>query len=332
MSIIIFRSKRCFGCCKWIRSAAGLVWLALTAVTLAQSVPPLVNYQGRLSNPDGSPLPTADYTLTFNLYGAATNGALVWGPQVFDGAAAQGHGARIPVVQGYFNVMLGQSDTLGRALSDAFNGSSRYVEVTVSNRPPIAPRQQILTTPFAFQAANSAKLAGYDWSALLGTNNPLAGTIPFSKMPQRQVGTNVGVGGVAISLSTGTNQWDSPAPTLRTAVTNLSVTLTTRGGPVLAILDNGGQIPDPDEASYVEVLATGSIATIHIQLVRNDGQFLSYRYRANQDTPAQVTLPPGVFRWLDTPAAGTHTFVIQVWGTAANRISFRNVRLVAFEL
>lgn len=86
--------------------AALLTFLALTCGH-SQNVPALVNYQGRLANPDGSPLPTADYTLTFNIYDAATNGALVCGPQVFDGFAAQGHGPRIPVVQGYFNVMLG---------------------------------------------------------------------------------------------------------------------------------------------------------------------------------------------------------------------------------
>jgi drug/metabolite transporter (DMT)-like permease len=48
--------------------------------------------------------------------------------------------------------------------------------------PPLAP----MDIPFAFQAANSAKLAGYDWSAVFGTNNPVAGTIPFSKLAQRQ--------------------------------------------------------------------------------------------------------------------------------------------------
>ena len=99
-------------------------WLAALFALLAfsrgqsQTVPTLVNYQGRLANPDGSPLPTADYTLTFNLF----NGARVWGPQVFDAAVTTGQGARIPVVQGWFNVMLGPADT----------NASCYVEVTVN--------------------------------------------------------------------------------------------------------------------------------------------------------------------------------------------------------
>ena len=97
--------------------AALLTFLALTCGH-SQTVPALVNYQGRLANPDGSPLPTADYTLTFNLF----NGARVWGPQVFNAAVATGHGTRIPVMQGWFNVMLGHAGT----------NASCYVEVNVN--------------------------------------------------------------------------------------------------------------------------------------------------------------------------------------------------------
>lgn len=45
-----------------------LISLNLTA----QSVPPLVNYQGKLSNPDGSALPTADYQLSFKVFDSAS--------------------------------------------------------------------------------------------------------------------------------------------------------------------------------------------------------------------------------------------------------------------
>lgn len=121
-----------------------------------QSVPQLVNYQGRLANSDGSPFPTADYYLSFSIYDSSTNGSLIWGPQTFDGGAGKGRGLRIPVVQGYFSVMLGPVDIDGRRLADAFGSSNRFVEVTVSNRPPVLPRQQILSTPYAIQAANGA--------------------------------------------------------------------------------------------------------------------------------------------------------------------------------
>src|SRR5262249_12012486 len=57
----------------------------------SQTVPALINYQGRLADSNGVALPTSDYQLAFNIYDAATGGNLVWGPQVFDGTAGQGH-------------------------------------------------------------------------------------------------------------------------------------------------------------------------------------------------------------------------------------------------
>ncbi len=132
--------------------------VAVSAVAMAQSVPPLINYQGRLANPDGTPLPTADYELRVTIHDAdaVTGGTLVWGPQVFDGANAVGHGPRVPVMQGYFNVLLGPVDAVGRSVLSAFSGSNRFVQVTVGNRPPIKPRQQIVAAPFAVQAANGS--------------------------------------------------------------------------------------------------------------------------------------------------------------------------------
>ena len=164
---------------------AALCVLALRSP--AQSVPPLINYQGQIQNPDGTAPPTADYTLTFRIFDVASGGTAVWGPQVFDGQAGPGHGPKIPVVQGYFNVMLGPNDTTGRSLANAFDASSRFIEITVSNRPPVSPRQQILSAPFALKAGNSDKLAGYDWSSLLSANDPVNGKLSGSKIANDSV-------------------------------------------------------------------------------------------------------------------------------------------------
>ena len=163
-----------------MQSIVSVLLLAGVLVAPAQTVPVMVNYQGRLSNPDGTALATGDYTLTFRVFDSTTNSSgLVWGPQVFDGVPGQGHGSRIPLVQGYFNVMLGPVDTNGVLLADSFNASNRFVEITVGNRPPILPRQQILSAPYAI---NSAKLAGHDWSTVFGTNDPVNGKIPITKL------------------------------------------------------------------------------------------------------------------------------------------------------
>ncbi len=133
------------------------VCLALVAVAAgAQSVPPLINYQGRLANADGTPLPTSDYSLTIRLWNAPTGGVSVWGPQCFDGEVGPGHCVRMPIVQGYFSVTLGPIDTNGASLASVFSASNCFVEVSISNRPAILPRQQILSSPYAFSAANGS--------------------------------------------------------------------------------------------------------------------------------------------------------------------------------
>src|SRR5437868_1867338 len=129
---------------KLLISLIGLL-ACMPASVWSQAVPILINYQGQLTDSSGANLPTADYILTLGIYDGASSGAIVWGPQIFDGVPGQGHGPKIPVVQGFFNVMLGAVDTSNRSLADAFNGAARYVEVKLGSNNPIAPRQQILT-------------------------------------------------------------------------------------------------------------------------------------------------------------------------------------------
>lgn len=163
--------------------------LAILSSSLrAQTVPFLINYQGQISNPNGSVPDTGDYELSFSIYDTDTGGTRIWGPQKFNGGNGPGLGLKIPVVQGYFNVMLGPMDTAGRSISSAFSNPTRYVEIRVGNNSPIAPRQRILSAPFALQAefaaqaVNSATLAGSDWKPLFGVNTP-AGTILPGKIP-----------------------------------------------------------------------------------------------------------------------------------------------------
>ena len=76
-----------------------LILLALglllpAAEVLAQPVPALINFQSQVLNPDGTPLATGDYELTFRIFDAAEGGTMIWGPQVLDGAGARAMGRR----------------------------------------------------------------------------------------------------------------------------------------------------------------------------------------------------------------------------------------------
>ena len=127
---------------------AAVVLLAASAV--GQSVPNAMNYQGRLTNNRGEPLETRDYTLAFTIHDAATGGSPIWGPQTL----------RVPVVDGYFNVVLEVADG-GTPIAAAFTATNRYVAIQIDNRPAIEPRQRLISAPFAFQAQS----AGYAQSA-----------------------------------------------------------------------------------------------------------------------------------------------------------------------
>ena len=200
----------------------------LAGIAGAQTVPSLINYQGRLSDSNGAALPTADYQLTFRIYDANTGGNLIWGPQIFDSVVGtNGHGLRIPVVQGYFNVMLGPTDVSNRDLAIAFNGTNRFVEIQVTNNSPISPRQWIVAAPYAL---NALTLAGADWSAVFGTNDPVNGRIPGTKLADgtitsnqiasssialgnlapRQIAPSVGIGGLALSQPIATASNSTP--------------------------------------------------------------------------------------------------------------------------
>ncbi len=115
-----------------------------------QRLPPLVNYQGLLTDDGGTPIPDGMKKLEFNLYDAPIKGNKVWGPQVFDS---------VPIVNGRFNVILGTTDTGGRSIAGAFSTSQRYLSFKVATAgqdmaaiPEMSPRQQILSTPFAITA------------------------------------------------------------------------------------------------------------------------------------------------------------------------------------
>lgn len=124
-----------------------LLFLSLPVLTHSASVPPLINYQGMLTDAQGQPVASGIKKLTFNIYDAVTGDGLIWGPQVFDS---------VPVINGMFNVILGTTDTGGRSILDVFGGDARFLGITIDSSSEITPRQQILSAPYAMHAEESA--------------------------------------------------------------------------------------------------------------------------------------------------------------------------------
>lgn len=129
----------------------------------------------------------------------------------------------IPVVQGYFNVMLGPVDVNGVSLANAFSGTNRFMEITVSNNPPIAPRQQILTTPFAFQSA---------YAAVAGVASNVASGISITNAVV--TGNGGGLTNLTASTPSGSNNTAIGSQALGSNTTGINNT----AGGVLALAEN----------------------------------------------------------------------------------------------
>ncbi len=144
----------------------------------AASVPPLINYQGMLTDADGNPL-TGTKNLEFNLYDAATGGNKIWGPQIFNS---------VPLISGQFNVILGTTDTAGRSIVDAFASNNRYLGIRVNDGQELSPRQQILSAPYAIQAGVAETVRGTDLYV-----DPNSGNVGIGTMnPQGKLDLNNG--------------------------------------------------------------------------------------------------------------------------------------------
>ena len=159
-----------------VMATAAIVSAAVPASRTAVT-PGIINYQGRLTDPNGDPYSNGVYTIEFRLYEAATgSGAGLWGCAY-----------SVYIKDGYFNVMLG--GTGGSALTNTptygptelwkalwydsaapAKANDRYLGIKVTSGddpalpdPPVEafPRQRLLSAPFAERAqmANYARAA-----------------------------------------------------------------------------------------------------------------------------------------------------------------------------
>ena len=186
--------------------------------SITQSVPGKMNYQGYLQDVSGgSPYQNGTYTLDCRIYNSETGGTCLWGGRY-----------RAFVKNGYFNIMLGDENSTQR-LDDMSNvtytnagdlwkalwgandtDTTRYLGVTVhedsncytiDNPTEIMPRQQLLTSPFAFRA-QSAKYASESMGDFtVGGNLTVNGTTTFSGTINAQSGTQQ-VGPIRASSTT----------------------------------------------------------------------------------------------------------------------------------
>lgn len=147
-------------------------------------IPPLINYQGRLVATDNTPYSDANHVIDLTLYPTASGGTKLWSERY-----------TVPTKDGYFSVNLGSGGTgllatnrpiwqvMWKNTADAQSPDIYFMALTVRSQPngtaepsPVeaTPRQQFLTTPFAYRAHQSVYASKADgvFSAPQGVQTP----------------------------------------------------------------------------------------------------------------------------------------------------------------
>ncbi|MCH9025472.1 MAG: hypothetical protein IH931_09090 [candidate division Zixibacteria bacterium] len=141
-------------------STIGRMWAGITLFTIIffgqiarAQVPHLMSYQGRLLGEDGLPLPDKNYSVKFSIYDAPVAGVQLWSETQ----------ASLAAVDGLFGASLGSVSPI---LPSVFDGTERWLAVTIDGGPEQVPRTRLTSVGYAYQAINADKLDGVDASEL----------------------------------------------------------------------------------------------------------------------------------------------------------------------
>ena len=142
--------------------------LAVVWSGASEAVPHEVPFQGKIIGADGEPITGDEHILQFSI--CDESGSLLWGPQVFDldvsAEPQQGHRQKVSVMAGRFAVVLGEEDTSGKSILQAFEGADVFLRITV-NGTELSQREKLLSTPYALLSARSVPVGAIiPWVAI----------------------------------------------------------------------------------------------------------------------------------------------------------------------
>lgn len=150
----------------------GIITLFVAVFMLAPkhteaAINPQINFQGKLTNTDGTNVTNGTYSIVFSIYTVASGGSAVW-------TETQGS---VTITDGIFQVALGSVTALPGSVN--FNSASLYLGIKVGADAEMTPRVQLTATPYAF---NSDTLDGIDATGFvqLSPGSPQTGFINIS--------------------------------------------------------------------------------------------------------------------------------------------------------
>ena len=135
---------------------------AQEATAVSGAVSPLLQYQGRLSDPNsGQPVANGSYAMTFRLYNAASGGTALW-TETKD----------VVVEAGLFSTLLGDKTSLSQNL---FTGQALWLGIKVGADEEASPRQQMVPVAYALSLVPGASIQGNSSAAALNLANTGSG-------------------------------------------------------------------------------------------------------------------------------------------------------------
>ncbi len=133
-----------------IRSGVCLtVLLLLFAIStvIASGVPQTIQYQGRITDDAGNPVPDGGFWIIFSIYDVPEGGTPLW----------RSDSVSYLIFDGLLNHPLGATEPLP---DDLFTDTSLWLSIKVDADPEMTPRRRLTSAPFAYQALR-ADTAGY---------------------------------------------------------------------------------------------------------------------------------------------------------------------------
>jgi hypothetical protein len=132
----------------------------------------LLPFQGMLTDSHGQILEDGVRLVHFKIYDAPISGEVLWNGEIH----------KLTINRGLVNTILGSKSSLETV---DFN-RNLYLEMTVDGNqdglitpldPPLLPRQVMIPSVFAVEAANARTLEGHNWDSILTSSNPQSGKL-----------------------------------------------------------------------------------------------------------------------------------------------------------
>ncbi|MDO8241290.1 MAG: hypothetical protein Q7T51_04915, partial [Candidatus Moranbacteria bacterium] len=216
----------------------GGFFVTLKSVEAAPGINKQINFQGKVTNSDGTNVATGNYNFNFRIYTVSSGGAAVWSELT----------KSLTVTDGIFQTNLGDATALPGSVD--FNSDNIYLGIEFNGNGEMNPRVQFTATPYAF---NSDTLDGKDWTnpGTIGTSaTTLAlasnGTSAWTNTSGNLTISTATSGTLAVTSAGALNLTGSGASYFNTTSGNLNLEVAGTGTANVQIGDGGATSATPD--------------------------------------------------------------------------------------